>query len=278
MLSSLAAAARTWQLLHGGRHHPHSSSMALGLVGISSSAGHSISSPGPFPAVPTPFIPLPLRHMLAMPQPPTFPSLPSPMGTGTVLICLFSKLSPCNPSPGSSMHSCILLESCVAASAFPTGCGRAAPRAAGGAQKVSNPLQQWQHGAAFLRPPTGMGCLRSGCACIAADAGLVRGWVQLCPCHPPCWQPGTMGCGIQWLWGTTTAQTKARLVLHPRAWGGTRGAAPELLLSHTVSCLWFSPGEGGAAAARRTTESVGVQHQYSSQAWGKGGFPDSKKT
>lgn len=166
----------------------------------------------------------------------------------------------------------------AAASAFPTGCGRAAPRAVGGAQKVSNPLQQWQHRAAFLRPPAGMGRLRSGCACIAADAGLVRGWVQLCPCHPPCWQPGTMGRGIQWLWGTTTAQTKARLVLHPRAWGGTRGAAPELLLSHTVSCLWFSPGEGGAAAARRTTESVGVQHQYSSQAWRKGGFPDSKKT
>lgn len=143
-------------------------------------------------------------------------------------------------------------------------------------RKSPIPCSDGSNRAAFSRPLARVGCLQSSCACIAA--GLVRGWGQLCPCHPLCQQLGTRGCGIWWLWDTITAQTKARLVLHLRNWGRTQGAAPELLLSHTVSCLWFSPREGGAAVARRTTESVEVQHQYSLQAWKKGGFPDSRKT
>lgn len=152
VLSSHAVAARSWQLLHGG-----TSPSPLQLRGtqpcgclVQCWAFHQLSRPVSSSAQ---SIHSPLLHqVLAMPQPLMFPSLPSLMGTGAVLIGLFSSmLSPCNPSPASSMHSCILLVSSVAASAFQTGCSGAAPRAALGAQKVSNPLQRWQQQSCLLK-------------------------------------------------------------------------------------------------------------------------------
>lgn len=132
---------------------------------------------------------------------------------------------------------------------------------------------------AFLghpRPPVGVGCLQSSCACVLG-ASVPAPWV-LC---------GTRGPSRGWLWGKTTEKTKAPT--GPRWMQRHTGRGEPTLWAHSSAsrqgslCLppvphsllqeqGHNPGEGGAAAGRRTTKSFGVRLEYSSRAWKKGGF------
>lgn len=82
--------------------------------------------------------------------------------------------------------------------------------------------------------------------------------------EPPAHAVGSVGCTGP----RSSASKQGSLCLPPPPGPGpARPPAPGRLWKQG-----YNPGEGGAAPARRTTKSFGVQLEYSSRAWKKGGF------